>query len=123
LGKRNPEEDSNEKSSWKRYAPWEKATCNAKRASETIRKGVPEGQKVEHTSFKEPDSGIHKEEMKKRQETDGCTLCSIPGHKWKNCRLPIQVSTIGGRKLDNGNRGTFHPKFQPRKPEVAAVAD
>jgi len=42
-----------------------------------------------------------------RLNKHGCTRCSIPGHKWKNCRRPIQVSTIGRRKVDKSNLGKF----------------
>jgi len=72
-------------------------------------KAAPEGQKVEHSNFKEAHSGIHEDEIHKRRKNDGCTRCGIPSHRWKNCRKPIQVSTIGRRKVDPATRGNFVP--------------
>jgi len=86
-------------------------------------KAAPEGQKVEHTNFKDAHSGIHEDEIDKRQKNDGCTRCGTPGHRWKNCGKPIQVSTIGRRKVDPRHSGKLRPKFQLRRPQVAAVTD
>ena len=57
-------------------------------------KAAPGGQKVEHTNFKDAHSGIHEDEIDKRRKNHSCTRCGIPGHRWKNCRKPIQASTI-----------------------------
>ena len=78
---------------------------------------------MEQSNFKGAHSGIDEDEIDKRRKNDGCTRCGIPGHGWKNCRKHIQVSTIGQRKVDPRNSGKLRPKFQPRRPQVAAVAD
>jgi len=122
-GKRKREKDSGGKTSRKKYSPSEKAVDKAKKAGEKLEKVAPEGQKVEHSNFKEAHSGIHEDEIDKRWKNDGCTCCGIPGHRWKNCRKRIQVSTIGRRKVDPHNSGKFRPKFQLRRPQVSAVAD
>jgi len=122
-GKRKREKDSGEKTSRKRYSPSEKAVYKAKKAGEKTGKAAPEGQKVEHTNFKDAHAGIHEDEIDKRRKNDSCTRCGSPGHRWKNCRKPIQVSTIGRRKVDTRNSGKLRPKFQPRRPQVATVAD
>jgi len=121
--KRKREKDSGEKTSRKKYSPSEKAAYKAKKAGEKMGKAASEGQKVEHTNCKDTHSGIHEGEIDKQRKNDGCTHCGIPGNKWKNCRKPIQVSTIGRQKVNTHNSGKFRPKFQPRRPQVAAVAD
>jgi len=122
-GKRKREKDSGEKPFWKKYSPSEKAAYKAKKAGEKRGKAASEGQKVEHTNFKDAHSVIHEDEIDQRRKNDGCTRCGIPGHRWKNCGKPIQVSTISPRKVDPRNSGKFRPKFQQRRTQVAVVAD
>ena len=111
-GKPKCVKDSREKTSQKKYSPSEKAAYKAKKAGEKTGKKAPQGQKVEHTNFKDAHSGIHEDEIDKRRKNDGCTHCGIPGHRCKNCRKPIQVSTISRRKIDTRRSGTFRSKFQ-----------
>ena len=122
-GKRERKKESGEKTSRKKYSPSEEAAYKAKKAGEKMGQVAPEGQKVEHTNFKDAHLGIHEDKIDKRGKNDGCTRCGIPGHKWKNCHKLIQVSTIGRRKVDTRNWGKFRPKLQPGRPQVVAVAD
>jgi len=94
-GKHKRAKDWGEKTSPKKYSSSEKAAYKAKKAAEKMGKSAPEAQKLEHANFKGPHSGIHNEENDKRRKNDRCIRCGIPGHKWKNCRRPSQVSTIG----------------------------
>jgi len=61
-GKRKREKASGEKTSRKKYSPLEKAAYKAKKAGGKMGKAAPEGQKVEHTNFKDAHSGIHEDE-------------------------------------------------------------
>ena len=104
--------------------PAEKAAYKAKKAAkESKGKVVLEDKKVKYTNFTEAHKIIPEAEINKQRQKDRCTQCSLPGHQWKYCRRPVQVSVFAAQKPNNRNDAGFRHRPYSRRPQVAAVAD
>jgi len=69
----------------KKCSPLQQAAYKSRKATEKRGNAEPEGQKAEHASFKNAQSGMHKDKINQRQANEACTRYRIPGDQLKHC--------------------------------------